>query len=121
MASLPASKSEDIPWLVKVVENDHSFFALPGAISLMHHDVIHILLGRGLLNQDEGFVIGFTMGTAQKLRYWQYQLFRFIARYCYPKPYCFKEEDLIAFDLGYAEGLKSGIKNLHLKCYISSG
>jgi hypothetical protein len=31
------------------------------------HDCMHVILGRGLLNQDEAFVIGFTMGSARKI------------------------------------------------------
>ena len=57
---LPAATAEDIPWLVRLFENPASALAFPGAINLARHDAIHVLLGRGLRNQDEAFVIGFT-------------------------------------------------------------
>jgi hypothetical protein len=87
--------------------------ALPGAISLPRHDVIHVLLGRGLLNQDEGFVIGFTMGASSRLRTWQYKFFRWIARRLYPRPYKFSDRDLIAYDLGVGEGQAHAAVDLH--------
>jgi len=38
-----------------------------GGVDLRAHDYIHLLLGRGLLPKDEAFVIGFTMGTTNRL------------------------------------------------------
>ena len=65
-ASLEAlgAKQNEIPLMVQLVENPR--YDLPGLdifhgkVDLKRHDAIHILLGRGLLNKDEAFVIGFT-------------------------------------------------------------
>ena len=54
---------EDISWLVWLIENPKSPFHLHGAVTLRDHDHIHVLLGRGQANDDEAFVIGFTMGN----------------------------------------------------------
>ena len=111
--SMPAAAADQIPWQVRVLENPASPFAFPGAISLQRHDVIHALLGRGLSNQDEAFVIGYTMGAASKLRGWQFAIFRFVATTLYPKPYRFKANDLISFDLGFAQGQQCKTRDLH--------
>lgn len=104
LASLPAAPPTAIPRIIKLVENPSSPIALPGAITLARHDAIHVLIGRGLTNQDEAFVIGFTMGATKRLRRWQEWLFIAIATTLYPKPYTFSKRDAIAFRLGVAEG-----------------
>lgn len=114
LASMPAAAPEAIPWLVRLLENPASPVAFPGAISLARHDAIHALLGRGLANQDEAFVIGFTMGAAKTVRNWQFRLYRFVASHWYPKAYRFQRQDLIAFDLGHALGERSKARDLHL-------
>ena len=40
--TLPAAKAEDIPWLVRLLENPASQIAFPGAINLERHDAIHV-------------------------------------------------------------------------------
>lgn len=112
LETLPASDPGDVPWQVKLFENPESRFAFPGAISLMRHDCIHVLLGRGLRPQDEAFVIGFTMGASKRIRTWQFRLFKWASKYFYPKPWNWTRDDLIAFDLGFAKGEESGAENL---------
>src|SRR5690606_33690212 len=71
---------------------------------------------RGLQPQDEAFVIGFSMGTDVKCKPWHIWLFKFMAKYLYPKNYHLKDHDLKVFDLGVQfaqELLKKGRKNLH--------
>ena len=63
-ATLPAAPPDAIPAIVHLFEGPHSPWSLPGAISLDRHDCLHILLGRGLKGEDEGFVIGFTVGAS---------------------------------------------------------
>ena len=113
LASLPAAPPDASPWQVRLLENPESPIAFPGAISLERHDAIHALLGRGLSNQDEAFVIGYTMGAAAKIRGWHYSWFRFLAKRIYPKAYRLSERDLIAFDLGFAQGRKGRARDLH--------
>ncbi len=111
--TLPAALAQEIPWQVRLLENPASPLALPGAISLARHDALHVLLGRGLTNQDEAFVIGFTMGASKRVRPWQYRLFCFAVCRLYPKPYRFSQQDLLAFELGFAEGERLPVRDVH--------
>lgn len=110
--TLPAASPEEITWHVRLFENPASPIAFKGSIDLKPHDCVHILLGRGLRNQDEAFVIGYTMGTNKDIPTWQFWFFKKIARYFYPKPYKFRKTDLIAYDLGFAMGQKCKVKNI---------
>ncbi|HTE41951.1 MAG TPA: hypothetical protein VK629_14090 [Steroidobacteraceae bacterium] len=112
LSSMPAAAPEAIPWQVRVLENPLSALAFPGAVSLTRHDAIHALLGRGLSNQDEAFVIGYTMGAASNIRDWQFAVFRFAALRLYPKTYRFSASDLVAFDLGYSQGRTGKARDL---------
>ena len=78
-------KKEDISWLVWLIENPKSPFHLHGAVTLHDHDHIHVLLGRGQANDDEAFVIGFTMGNDDRTKSWESKLFKFISRWLYSK------------------------------------
>jgi hypothetical protein len=62
--SMPGDVASAIPWYVRLLEHPSSPLALGGAVDLRGHDCVHILLGRGLLQQDEAFVLGFTMGRS---------------------------------------------------------
>jgi len=110
--TLPGASSVEIAWHVRMFENPTSPISFTGAIDLAPHDCIHILLGRGLLNQDEAFVIGYTMGTNKKISRWQVWAFKKIARYFYPYPYKFRKGDEIAYDLGVGRGLESEVNNI---------
>jgi hypothetical protein len=91
-------KQEDIPLIIQMVENPK--FDLPG-IDIFHgstdlrtHDFIHILLGRGVMIKDEAFVIGFTMGSTNRVTTTEERLFSLVTQYFYPKGYQFTSEDL---------------------------
>ncbi|MEM9300518.1 MAG: hypothetical protein AAGE01_00320 [Pseudomonadota bacterium] len=112
--SLPAVEASSIPWFVRLIENPSSPVALPGAITLERHDAIHVLLGRGLLAQDEAFVIGFTMGTASRIRDYHRKLFHWFARYLYRPPYRLTEDDLLIFDLGFGFGQEQRTRDYHM-------
>ncbi len=112
--TLPGAGPDEIDQMVRLLENPASPYALPGAVRLHHHDCIHILLGRGLLNQDEAFVIGYTMGTAKEhINEEQVQLFRLAAKLLYKPPYRMTDNDLIAFDLAFALGNKSDFRHIY--------
>lgn len=111
--TLPGSDSVNISWKVKIIENPRSPLSLPGCICLESHDCIHVLLGRGLLNQDEAFVIGYTMGNAIKLKNWQISMYKYYASHIFPKIYRFGERELIAFDMGIVYGKTRRTKNIH--------
>jgi len=102
-------KQDDVPFLVQMVENPA--FDIPllevfhGATRLETHDHLHIVLGRGLLPKDEAFVLGFTMGSSNRVGEVEERLFTLIARYLYPKGYRFDDEDVAVYKdavrLGY--------------------
>ena len=110
-ASLTAlgAKQQDIPLMVQLVENPRfnipGFDIFHGAVDLQTHDYIHILLGRGLLPMDEAFVIGFTMGSTNKVGTLEENLYALASQYLYPKVYQFKDQDIRVFKdatkLGY--------------------
>ena len=92
-----ALQQDSIPWLVQLVENPK--FDLPGieifsgATDLHTHDYIHLLLGRGVLPKDEAFVLGFTMGSTNRVGEFEEKLYGLFTRYFYPKHYRFSDED----------------------------
>jgi hypothetical protein len=110
-----ALAQEDIPLIIQLVENPR--FDLPGieifngATSLDTHDHIHILLGRGLLAADEAFVIGFTMGSTNRVTTTEEKLYSFFAKHLFPKPYKFDDDALAIFrdavNLGYISDCQS--------------
>lgn len=112
--TLPGFPASKVPEIVRKYENPDSPVAFPGAVSLLRHDLVHILLGRGLLDQDEAFVIGFTMGTAKdELTEKHVGTMKAVFQAAYPEPYRIAEEDLIAFDLGVRTGREMGMKDLY--------
>lgn len=92
-----ALAQDSIPLLVQLVENPK--FDLPGvelfsgATDLSTHDFIHLILGRGVLPKDEAFVLGFTMGSTNRVGEIEETLYGLFTRYLYPKHYRFSEED----------------------------
>jgi len=114
LATLPAAPPDAIPWIVRLFENPRGWLRLHGAIDLPHHDMIHVLLGRGLLGQDEAFVIGFTMGATKAVGRLEQAWFKFVVAWLYPVPYRIPRRILVAYDLGIEAGRTMGVKNLHL-------
>jgi hypothetical protein len=113
LSELPAAPATAIPWIVRLFENDKGWLRLHGAVNLRNHDMIHVLLGRGLLDQDEAFVIGFTMGSTRAVSRLEKCLFKFAVSRLYPEPYRISRPTLVAYDLGLAAGEEFGVKNLH--------
>jgi hypothetical protein len=89
--------AEEIPLIVRLLENPEGLGLLPGSVSLHQHDCIHLLLGRGLLPKDEAFIIGFTMGSTKRLSIWEERIFSWISHHFYPDIYRFSKEDLAIF------------------------
>jgi hypothetical protein len=75
--------------------------------------MIHVLLGRGLLDQDEAFVIGFTMGSTKAVSWAERAWFRFVVSRLYPEPYRISQRMLAAYDLGLEAGQELDVKDLH--------
>jgi hypothetical protein len=92
---------DDIPVIIQLVENPK--FDIPGidlfngAVDLQTHDCIHVILGRGMLPKDEAFVIGFTMGTTNRVSQTEEWLFGLASKYLYPGPYKFSDEEIAVF------------------------
>jgi len=113
--SKPTYKQQgQIHWFVWLLENPNSPISLTGAVDLYNHDIIHILLNRGMEVKDEAMVIGFTMGNSQSTSSWVRWLFEFCARYLYPEGYAFDDETLLEFERGYAYGYTRKRRNIHL-------
>lgn len=113
LATLPAAPPQAIPWIVRAFENPRGWLHLHGAVDLHGHDMIHALLGRGLLGQDEAFVIGFTMGATKAVSRVEAGIFKMIASRVYPPPYRMPWRTLAAYDLGLEAGRELAAPNLH--------
>jgi hypothetical protein len=87
---------DDIPLMVRLAENPR-YNLFHGAVDLKTHDYIHCVLGRGLLAKDEAFVIGFTMGSTNRLSATEEKLFTLVAERLYPGIYRFTREDVRVF------------------------
>ena len=94
-------RQDQIPFIVQLIENprfDVPFIEMfPGAMDLEMHDYVHIVLGRGLMPKDEAFVLGFTMGSTNRLSIVEERLYEFVARYLYPGKYRFGDEEAQVF------------------------
>lgn len=95
------AKPQAVPLMVQLVENPKyripGFTLFHGAVDLWQHDCIHIVLGRGLLEMDEAFTIGFTMGTTNKVSTTEERLFSLVSRYLYPRVYQFGDDEIEVF------------------------
>jgi len=102
-------KQQEVPLMIQLVENPR--YDIPGievfhgAVDIKTHDAIHIVLGRGLQAKDEAFVIGFTMGSTNKVTTLEENLYALFSKYLYPKVYQFNDDDIRIFrdatKLGY--------------------
>lgn len=110
--SLPGASDADIPAIVQSLENPASPMALPGAVTLKRHDVLHILLGRGLLDQDEAFVVGFTMGNASQFNQSDGAVMRNALEHIYPEPFRISGSKLTVFDIGVQAGKQIGVPDI---------
>ena len=110
------AEKKDIPLIVKLIENPK--FSLPGltffhgAVNLLTHDYIHILLGRGLLPADEAFTIGYTMGSSKQVSSAEISLFELITKHLYPNNYKFKDRDITIFRAALNLAEKSNCQSL---------
>jgi hypothetical protein len=110
--SLPGLSAQDIPDEISELEDPASPLSLPGAVSLARHDVLHAILGRGLMDQDEVFVIGFTMGNASEYNDADGDTIKAAFANRYPEPFRVYGEKLQAFDLGVTAGRTIGVRDI---------
>lgn len=88
--SIVAAPQGQIPEVIRWTEGKDSHLVRQffyGGVDLQAHDCVHLLLGRGLLTKDEAFVIGFTMGSTNKLETLNKEIFAYIASEYYPNAY----------------------------------
>ena len=105
----------DVPLIIQLVEHPKydipGIDLFPGAVNLRTHDLIHIVLGRGLLLKDEAFVIGFTMGSTNRVGATEEAIYQFFARHVFPSGYRFDDEEVQVFKdavrLGYVSDCRS--------------
>ncbi len=94
------------PFIVRLTENpQYSLFGknllcIPGAVDSICHDIIHILLGRGFLPEDEAFVLGFTAGSTGQWNQAAEWLYGVVAKFLYPTVYKFNDRQLAIFKQG---------------------
>lgn len=107
----------DIPLIVRFFENPkydkYRFNRLKGSISLFNHDILHILLKQNMDMNAEAFVIGYTMGNANKNTFFDIWLYKIVSQYLFPKQYRFSKKHLIYFDKGFKLGTNNSFKNIH--------
>jgi hypothetical protein len=113
LATLPAAPPAAIPWIVRLFENPQGWLRLHGAVDLATHDRIHVVLGRGLLAQDEAFVIGFTMGSTKSVTRLERWFFKQAVSHLYPDPYRIPWPILAAYDLGLEAGRDMAVRDIH--------
>jgi len=117
-----AFPQDKIPIFVRLIENPdwdwlpfYDFF--PGGTTLATHDAIHMILGRGLLEHDEAFVIGFTMGASGEMSDWKSRLFSLVSGSLYPDGYRFGDSALEIFADAARLASHSGCSVLHTQSY----
>jgi hypothetical protein len=98
--------SNDLPLLMKLTD-DPDFETYCSSLSLLDHDSIHILLGRGMLPKDEAFVCGFIFGSTGRVRIAEDRLMEMVKRYLSTK------EDRDIFKDGLLLGMSSHCKPLN--------
>jgi len=109
---LPGDTATTVPWHVKLLSNPKSPLALSGAVDLFTHDCIHFVLGRGLLPQDEAFVLGFTMGTNRACPWWHPRVLGFCSQHLYRGTYKFSSLEREVFHFAVVVGQLSPVPAL---------
>lgn len=101
-----------IPFIIWLMENPMSPFCLHGSASLRDHDAVHVLLECDQSNDSEAFVIGFTMGTDDRIKDWEVSVFKFVSRYLYPIENKFTNRQIEIFQSGFCYGQTRCIKRI---------
>lgn len=105
------------PFVVELIENPrYSYFGrnlafVPGSVSALVHDAIHIILGRGFLPEDEAFVIGFTFGSTQKWSRVASLIYRLFSKHLYPKQYRFTDEHIRIIEFAVCAGRQLAVQD----------
>ncbi len=107
---------DEVPVIVRLMENPAfdfpPFSMFKGRVSLIQHDCIHLLLGRGTTLIDEAFTIGFTMGSSNEMSTLASKLFGYVAGRWYPKAYRFPASAQRVYSDAVHLGMVSGCQAL---------
>jgi hypothetical protein len=111
---LPGISEAALPRILFKIEDPRSPDKLLCAIKLADHDILHIILGMGLVDQSEAFVVGATMGSARKKLSDQdvVKMCQVFSR-AYPEPYSVKGAQLHAFLIAVDAFRNTGIPELY--------
>ena len=110
LAELHFDRLKKIPYIVQLLRNPLSPFALPGSISRENYYCLCALLDRQETLQDEAFVTGFCMGNHPQTTLLHIGIFSIVASYLYPRNYRLRKSDFFFFDLGFAYGKTFSIR-----------
>lgn len=116
-------RQEAIPLIIQLVENPKYALAglniFSGQTDLQTHDYIHLILGRGVMPKDEAFVLGFTMGSTNRMTAIEENLYGLFSRFLYPRDYRFNEEDFQVYKNAVRLAYISGCQPLDTVDYAS--
>jgi hypothetical protein len=111
--TLPGISEAALPKYVFKFEDPKSPEKLLCAIKLADHDILHIVLGVGLVDQSEAFVVGATMGSArEKLSDQNVVEMCHVFSRAYPEPYSVSGAQLDAFRIAADAFRNTGIPEL---------
>jgi hypothetical protein len=110
---LQGDPATDIPWLMWLLENPDSPFALPGSIGLYNHDCMHLILKQGFSSENEAYVVGFSMGNDVRTNSLHLWVIQTASVWLYPKKYRWHPANVAAFDRGLKLGRATKMKNLN--------
>jgi hypothetical protein len=111
---LKGDPATDIPWLMWVLENPDSPFALPGNIGLYNHDCMHLILKQGFSSENEAYVVGFSMGNDSRSNVIYEWVIKVASVWLYPQKYRWQQSNVAAFEQGLKLGKATSPKNLNL-------
>ena len=104
LSDITKNTGEEIPLIIRLLENPKSLILFPGQVYLSDHDQIHLYLQRGITPIDEAYVVGFTMGLDWYCNKQHLLIFRFISKQFYPYPYTISDSMWNEFIQGYDKG-----------------
>ena len=110
---LKGDPATDIPFLMWLLENPDSPFALPGNIGLYNHDCMHLILKQGFSSENEAYVVGFSMGNDVRTNWLHQWAIKISSVWLYPKKYRWHPSNVTAFEQGLKVGRATKIKNLN--------
>jgi len=102
LASMPQPAEQvELPMMLRLQRDPSLSFlgqlVFRAGMNRHQNDCIHILLGRGLLDLDQAFVLGFTLGSSKKGSVPEHRLYGEVGRHFYNNTQLFSEAESIVF------------------------